>query len=823
MKNKKFIAKTFLTLAMSVSMVAAGVGLAANKTVSAADGITVSSDIQAIIDGINKNGGGSFNAEYVKDYDYNGATLSGVRVTYNPQDKTADMTCLPLLVRTSDLTHETNTMGYVITTETVGEREFKNFHAYMASQDNQNYMFLSHTVDGDTKDSAANPRASTSVKISTDGLKTVTQHGLYYPNSPANNFGVRGFRQVSLLGYATTPFNFQYDATLNAIYGDKKDSDGHQTNKMRFMRALNLAPQNYSSFTDPVSGTKLSDYTGTNAYAPLSGFGNYAYLGFRCDLMTGKTSGSFILTAYAGLDLTDPQAKFTADNAALQLKGDNAKLEKQSVIAGMQTVIPEAHFSSRITNEMLAEFTGNVNIYKAARSDKYAVYGSVGYDKTAAELGAAVATVTAGSEYAFESGDYTLEYVQGDKKLYVDVTASENNEKTVVFSGTNATVDKQSAKIGDVVTVTPEAGYTLYNFGATSPSVRVTAGGVKKIVALDGNGAFTVTADMFDGDELKLEAAAYTKTYEITVFTKPAGEGDDSVSYTLYEGIPSSMYDGAYDGSGYTGLVTLSGFKFTYRYVEAKKGWRMNAATELGNFGYAVTTLGEDGAAVQSHVYKTGSAADNSFVVTGNLVIRPIRITVSAVENSAKAYLKNGNINVSMEYKIPAAQWDNFIGAASEDAGEIHVAGVFEKGEKPVEGRAGRPYNYKSDTSVSFNVDLAKVTTRTIDGVEYYIVRLECANLKIENVGKKYYFGISLELNCGNGGQVLWVDKDGNNLWTEVDMKVQVEALYSKYIKTVAPEDYHTTVTVGGTEYYSYISKASTKKLVEYYLAAQGA
>ena len=40
----------------------------------------------------------------------------------------------------------------------------------------------------------------------------------------------------------------------------------------------------------------------------------------------------------------------------------------------------------------------------------------------------------------------------------------------------------------------------------------------------------------------------------------------------------------------------------------------------------------------------------------------------------------------------------------------------------------------------------------------------------------------------------------------------------NKYIKTTAPEDHHTTVTVNGTKYYSYITEASTVKLVEYHL-----
>ena len=144
-------------------------------------------------------------------------------------------------------------------------------------------------------------------------------------------------------------------------------------------------------------------------------------------------------------------------------------------------------------------------------------------------------------------------------------------------------------------------------------------------------------------------------------------------------------------------------------------------------------------------------------------------------------------------------------------ANEIDVKGVFDKGEKPT----GRPFNYAN--GVTFKVDLQKVTEREIGGTNYYIIRLECANLKIENVNEKYYFGISLLLNCGNGGQIIVNDPSGAFLWTEVDMKTEVEKLYNKYIKTTAPEDHHTTVTVNGTEYYSYITAASTTKLVEYY------
>lgn len=83
MKNKKFIAKSFLTLAMSVSMIAAGATLAVNKTAKAADGITLSSDIQKIINDINAAGTSEYSAEYVQNHTITnaGATVSGIRVT----------------------------------------------------------------------------------------------------------------------------------------------------------------------------------------------------------------------------------------------------------------------------------------------------------------------------------------------------------------------------------------------------------------------------------------------------------------------------------------------------------------------------------------------------------------------------------------------------------------------------------------------------------------------------------------------------------------------------------------------------------------------
>ena len=799
MKNKKFIAKSFLTLAMSVSMIAAGATLAVNKTAKAADGVTLSSDIQKIINDINAAGASEYSAEYVQNHTITnaGATVSGVRVTVKTNGDIIHKQLVPNF-DVNGLTKDDSLFGIVL------DNDFTNTpDLYLGMGDQSGAVtYFHYNSSGQDADGAPRGRLTVRQVLSSGSwegdLNIYTDdHGFGLSKNPYP------LCLYSRYGRTAEPFNIYYDNGLNALLADKVTS---ATETSTVVKLLNVQPGAYADYKDPKTGNALTNSTLSNI-TMVEGFTNNA-VSLRMRSINALDK-SFIITNLAGLDLTDPNAAYTADNASLQLKDYSSQLSAHTVIAGAEAKIPEAHFASRITNAYVADFAGTVNVYGKKRASAAAEYGSYGYAyKTAdADLGAAIATgLTAGANYTFaNAGDYTLEYVSdsGDK-LYVDVNAIENTPKAVALTAVNASVDKQEVAIGDEITVTPSAGYTLYGFGAEAPRAKITIGtNVKYVDLVDGK--FTVTADMFDGDELKLSVAAYSSTVNLTVFTKPFGEGNDSVHYTLYEGVPSTYYDGAKDGT-----VNVSGFKFTYGLVD--DAWKMKLVNELGNFGYAVEI--NDGETVSKHVYKTGVAASNAFAVKGSVLITPIRLSVTAVENSAVAYLKGGNVNVSMEYKVPAVQWDNFIGAVGNCAGEIDVKGVFDKGEKPT----GRPFNYAN--GVTFKVDLQKVTEREIGGTNYYIIRLECANLKIENVKQKYYFGISLLLNCGNGGQVLVNDPSGAFLWTEVDMKTEVEKLYAKYIKTTAPVDHHTTVTVNGTEYYSYISKASTTKLVEYYLMA---
>lgn len=795
MKNKKFIAKSFLTLAMSVSMIAAGATLAVNKTAKAADGVTVSQDIQKIINDINANGSAQgFTAKYVENADVANAEgkVSGIRITFTSDIDSQRVISAPF--DSNGLTYEDKVIGMVFDTDSGNGTLYAGLGDL---EDTAFFTILSKVEDNE----ATNPRSGLQLRYYSPSSSYQFKYGanIHPYNKDSGVGGGMGVVTASRGAYTSTPFNYYYDNGKNMLLADKK----YDAND-KVLLLYNVSPSDYSKYNDPITGNPL-----TNSSKTVDKIDGFEHNRMRFVMRTHNANNkSLILTSFAGLDLTDPNAAYTADKAPIQLVDYNAQTETVKVMAGVSAAVPAAHLASRITNAKVADFTGTVKIYNKKRSSVSAEYGSYGYAYATAddELGAPVSTVNAGEEYTFANiGDYTLEYVQGDKKLYVDVNAIENTPKAVALTAANASVDKQEVTVGEQITVTPNEGCTLYGFGESSPRVRITVGKTFKYVDLV-DGKFTVTSDMFDGDELKLSVAAYSSKVNLTVFTKPFDEGNDSVHYTLYEGVPSTYYDGANND----GSVNVSGFKFTYGLVG--DAWKMNLVSELGNFGYVVEI--NDGETVSKHVYKTGVAASNAFAVKGSVLITPIRLSVTAVENSAVAYLKGGNVNVSMEYKVPAVQWDNFIGAVGDGAGQIDVKGVFDKGEKPT----GRPFNYAN--GVTFKVDLQKVTEREIAGKNYYIIRLECANLKIENVNKKYYFGISLLFNCENGGQVLVNDPSGAFLWTEVDMKTEVEKLYAKYIKTTAPEDHHTTVTVNGTEYYSYISKASTTKLVEYHLMA---
>ena len=823
---------------MSVSMIAAGATLAVNKTAKAdeTNGTVIaaselSKDIRAVYDAFDVNpliSGNStqsdyydtfkkaYKVEYVQNATINGQTVSGLRFTIDTNLSGKRVTVIQpssLKIDTSALSWDTSMFGFMMESRenktgvgfelgpTLIDEDGQGFRLQLYESDipnSERSAIRAYVVNG-----ASNNTVATDVNSGAGGTDVGGYYGANYVYSPSVRKWVGNTYVDTFAESATAPFNFYYDNATNVAYCDAS-GDGSNMG-WHLIRMFSEDPANYAAHVSPFPSEAGKSYgTGTGEATKFLGFkNNSARLGIRLIHGAGIGKYSFILTSYAGLDLTNPQNTVAAEKATLQLKDFGVQTNGYKTVAGEEAKLPEAHFANAITHEYVEDFVGQVKVYKARRSSgmEYTAWGAT---VTADELGEAVATVSYGENYTFaNAGDYTLEYVSdsGDK-LYVDVNAIENVDKTVNFSGLNATVDKTVAKIGDEITITPSAGYTLYGFGSGAPRAKITIGTTVKYVDLV-DGKFTVTFDMIDGENLNVEAAAYSKAINLTIFTKPFDEGNDSVPYTLYEGIPSTYYDGANDGT-----VTVSGFKFTYGLVG--DDWKMNLVNELGNFGYAVEI--NDGETVSKYVYKTGVVASNAFAVTGSVIITPIRLSVTAVENSAKAYLKGGNINVSMEYKVPVVQWDYFIDAVGNGASQIDVKGVFDKGEKPT----GRPYNYAN--GVTFKVDLQKVTEREIDGTNYYIIRLECANLKIENVKQKYYFGISLLLNCGNGGQVLVNDPSGAFLWTEVDMKTEVEKLYAKYIKTTAPEDHHTTVTVSGTEYYSYITEASTVKLVEYHL-----
>lgn len=346
--------------------------------------VELSNDVNHIINALNEtsdltnNNAYDLSAQYVNDYVYNGAKISGIKIDFSVKSGVKDSLYLPILVKISDFTYDDNILGYVITPDNVGTQEIKQFGAYIVSADKQRAIQVQQFYDNDQSgtDDPFQPRAATYVKVSNDGFLNSSKYadvGVYYYNAPQNNYGLRGYRPVSFKGYETSPFNLRYDATRNALYGTVSNKISHNSSRVEFMRAFNVDPKAYSSITDPVSGETLSNYTGSAAFKPMTGLGEYAYVGFSVKMNEGVNKGSFILTSYAGLDLTDPTA--TSGNVLSALDGQSIyadSVNKTLDIADVKTV-------NAITGADSDEaFDGTVTVYRGAREDKYVKYGSWG-------------------------------------------------------------------------------------------------------------------------------------------------------------------------------------------------------------------------------------------------------------------------------------------------------------------------------------------------------------------------------------------------------------------------------------------------------------
>ena len=369
-----------LTALVAVCGVAFGVTYK-NAAVKAADGL--SDDVQAIIDGINLNGQTqAITAEYVENAvvaNAGGATVSGIRVIYGSNtDAQQNVTAF---FDGNGLSASDKIAGYVFDTAVTGSN-----HMYTGFGDvhGTKYYMLNNPNDGD---SAENPQSWLTLRYYSPLSSYQYKYGAAFaPYHKTSGVGSSNSAEIvaSRGAYTATPFNVYYDNGKNVLLCDKKGETDSGV-----LLLYNVSPSDYDKYTHPVTGETLvsSSKTGVDK---VEGF-DYNRMQFVTRTINA-TGNSYVLTSFAGLDLTNKAAAYTAENAPIQLVDYESQLGVNTVVIDDVYNIPAAHLASRITNAKVADFTGTVNVYSGRRSSTAAEYGSYGYEFATAEqeLGAPI-------------------------------------------------------------------------------------------------------------------------------------------------------------------------------------------------------------------------------------------------------------------------------------------------------------------------------------------------------------------------------------------------------------------------------------------------
>lgn len=768
--------------------------------------VKLSEDVKAIVAAINGSvneynaSSGSVSAEYVSNYNYNGVKLSGIKVTVSGA---SDALYLPMLVKISDLTYNDNTLGYFMTPAVQGTNDIGGFHAYLVSADKNRAIAVEHGLDSDNKDTASSPRTSTHIRVFENGLGNGRYFGLYNDSNTGYPFGTRGIRGVSLNGYAKVPFNISYDASLNAMFGDINASTGHPTgNTTRFMRAFGVSPSDYPNYVDPTTGKNLKVNGSTN-YSAFTGLGEYAYIGFRPLLKSGVESASFVITSYAGVDLTNPSA--TADNVISALKAKNVYADALD----KEVNVPEIKTENRITSAPATDvFDGTVTVYKGVRDDKYVKYGSWGAESLAFPVAGGEAVngltylgVAENGVYTFtESGNYTLVYASSSGETEIKEVYVSANTYTLKINAFNAKLTDEDGNLletgatvysGQTVKVVPNEGYTLLNVGTlTSAGILI---GDKANADMSGaygnyrvlsNGSYVIQESdesTVDVGVIDIGIAAYKTKYNVKFYKNkpedategaagardfavykdvPAGYTVDGRLYCVYNPTvfkPTSGVACWYNNFGWDGnVLSLGNYNWSGEYNAASG----DAYAKPQLFGYKVTYGA--GSAQTSAIYKLGGNYQPT--VDSDVSVEAAYLR-SFVEYSTAKIETSGTIGLSVKLGISKPDYDRLVRMlGGETAFDMNA--VITTGTVLDELGAGRKnaYHVTRDNPsgcVQAAINRTAVATETYNGKEYYVYTVKGVNIPKENYAKDYVFGGYLSYNCPNGGQVVRFGQGG--------------------------------------------------------------
>lgn len=790
-----------------------------NGTVIAAS--ELSKDVRAVYDAFNVNpliSGNStqsdyydtfkkaYKVEYVQNATINGQTVSGLRFTVDTNVSGKRVTVIQpssLKIDTSALSWDTSMFGFMMES-----RENKTDVGFelgptLIGEDGQGFrlkVYESDIKNGERSairayvvNGASNNTVATDVNSGAGGTDVGGYYGANYVYSPSVRKWVGNTYVDTFAESATAPFNFYYDNATNVAYCDAS-GDGSNTG-WHLIRMFSEDPANYATHASPFPSEAGKSYgTGTGEATKFLGFkNNSARLGIRLIHGAGIGKYSFILTSYAGLDLTNPQNTVASDKATLQLKDFGVQTNGYNTGAGGEVKLPEAHFANAITHEYVEDFVGQVKVYKARRSSgmEYTAWGAT---VTADELGEAVATVSYGENYTFENpGEYTLEYVQGDKKLYVDVKAV--NPLKLKLVAYNATLTDESGNLletgaivysGQTVKVVPNEGYTLLNVGTlTSAGILI---GDKANANMSGaygnyrvlsNGSYVIQESdesTVDVGVIDIGIAAYKTKYNVKFYKNapedatqgaggvrdfpvykdvPAGYTVDGRLYCVYnpkdfkptEGVARWNNNFGWDGN----VLSLANYNWMSDY-NAVKGVDPYAEPQL--FGYKVTYGA--GSAQTSSIYKIGG--NNQPTVDSDVTIEAALIR-SFVDYTKAKIETNGTIGLSVKLGVSKPDYDRFARMLGDEMAfnmnAVITTGTVLDGLAADHKNAFHVTRDNPSGCVQAAINRKAVTTETYNGKEYYVYTVKGVNIPKENYAKDYVFGGYIHYNCQNGGHVV--------------------------------------------------------------------
>ncbi len=479
-KGLRKILAGIMSLAMCIS---GGIAIsslnATNAKANTSTPIQVSSDIQKIIDGYATRtySGIKMNVEYVENQTLNNGTtgINGIKFTIeNIGSVEYEGELYPnFTVDVSSFTGNDAYWGAIYAPDGGNQSAHERMEVYLRNVDEKYALSARTGFDG---------TQTFRVWKSGYGQNGVGTIGVYNPTdaSKVYNFNT-GKTYAKTDGSMTKPFNYYYDYATNVVYKDTSNGNGvdgvDAIDKYRLGQILNLNPTNFgsvdSSLIEPYSaGVTLRNYTGAATQFPFEGLRNgKAYIGFRPNIKVGK-SMSFILTSYAGLDLTNKNNTFGEDCKVLFAENDNA-------FKGVDYTIPTAEFTTPFGDEITtAQFDGKVNVYKGSRAYKFA-YGSIGASvaSIANDTGLTVTEYvnkSVGDKIIFdEAGVYTLEYVDNQGyTAYKTVNVTFDPEATNVIG--SVTIDDLLSNLqADGVTFTKNSSVEASGSGVTFNGVKV--------------------------------------------------------------------------------------------------------------------------------------------------------------------------------------------------------------------------------------------------------------------------------------------------------------------------------------------------------------